>query len=733
MRRYIFSLPVYTIAGLCVIFHARAQQENLALNRPVVASSMEGAGLEAGKVNDGLIESRWGSHFEDNEWIYIELNAVYAVHRVVLNWETAYGKSYNIDVSFNGIDWETVFEERSGDGSIDVISFEAPADAQYVRMTGLERGTVFGFSLWEFEIYGFDLTDRYVETGGTDTGNNCLDENAPCATITRAIEASRPGNTINIGAGSYTESISVNRSVNLHGAGESSTFLQAHAQPAMADSRIVTIPPNVLVNIRNLTIRHGHVTGGGSSGRGGGIRITDGYLILDHVTLHRNEATYGGGIHNSGGELVLRNVTFSENTANNQGQGGGMYNFNSSPDMKDVIFKGNTANSNGGGMSNSGNSAPTLSNVSFINNTANNAGGGIRNTEGSAPRLTNVKFNGNKARIGGGLYNNNSAPVLSGVEFIGNQADTLGGGLANVNNSLPVLTHVVFSNNSAVHYGGAVSNISSSPAFISIIFNGNSAEYGGAINNSASSPDFLNVTVSHNAAGTHGGGIYNTSNSLAILRNSIIWNNTAGDAGHEIFNDGTSSTALHFSIYKDEVADIEGGDFHADTNSSTADPLFVDGSNGDFHLEDGSPAINAGDPGTDTSGFSTTGGAPVDIEGNVRVQDDRIDLGVYESVIVTGLPDEVTGTEKAGQFIETYPNPFNSVTNIRFRISDSGYVTLSVYDLLGNEVATLVAERRNKGDHAVAFDASGIPGGIYFCKLLVESRPIQLKRMIFAP
>ena len=70
---------------------------------------------------------------------------------------------------------------------------------------------------------------------------------------------------------------------------------------------------------------------------------------------------------------------------------------------------------------------------------------------------------------------------------------------------------------------------------------------------------------------------------------------------------------------------------------------------------------------------------------------------------------------------QNYPNPFNPITNIKFRIANLpdgkagfGLVTLKVYDVLGNEVATLINEEKQPGEYEVEFDASVLASGIYF-------------------
>ncbi len=66
---------------------------------------------------------------------------------------------------------------------------------------------------------------------------------------------------------------------------------------------------------------------------------------------------------------------------------------------------------------------------------------------------------------------------------------------------------------------------------------------------------------------------------------------------------------------------------------------------------------------------------------------------------------------------QNYPNPFNPVTNLEFGISDLGFTSLKVYDMLGKEVSTLVNEKLNPGTYKVEFDGSSLPGGVYFYRL----------------
>jgi N-acetylneuraminic acid mutarotase len=95
------------------------------------------------------------------------------------------------------------------------------------------------------------------------------------------------------------------------------------------------------------------------------------------------------------------------------------------------------------------------------------------------------------------------------------------------------------------------------------------------------------------------------------------------------------------------------------------------------------------------------------------------------------LPGVQTSFEFPRNFMleQNYPNPFNPTTVIRYQLPASVSVTLTVYDLLGREVTTLVNERMNGGIHEVTFDGSGLSSGVYFYRLSAGDF-LQTKRLM---
>ena len=88
-----------------------------------------------------------------------------------------------------------------------------------------------------------------------------------------------------------------------------------------------------------------------------------------------------------------------------------------------------------------------------------------------------------------------------------------------------------------------------------------------------------------------------------------------------------------------------------------------------------------------------------------------------------------TGRPKLFHLSQNYPNPFNPVTSFQFTIDKCQLTILKVYDLLGQEVATLVNEVKQPGDYSVRFDASTLASGIYFYRLMAGGY-VAVKKLV---
>jgi len=95
---------------------------------------------------------------------------------------------------------------------------------------------------------------------------------------------------------------------------------------------------------------------------------------------------------------------------------------------------------------------------------------------------------------------------------------------------------------------------------------------------------------------------------------------------------------------------------------------------------------------------------------------------------VVSVPTEVS-TPGSFALENNYPNPFNPISNIQFRIAQWGMVELAVFDMLGRQVATLVNEPKSPGVYIVQWDASGVGSGVYFYRLRTGS-VMQTRKMV---
>ena len=109
--------------------------------------------MTAANAFDGDEGTRWSSNFADDAWISVDLGKTYAIDKVVLNWEGAYGESYKIQTSTDGKNWTTAKDVTGKNGGIDTITFNT-VNARYVKMQGVKRGLPYGYSLWEMQVYG---------------------------------------------------------------------------------------------------------------------------------------------------------------------------------------------------------------------------------------------------------------------------------------------------------------------------------------------------------------------------------------------------------------------------------------------------------------------------------------------------------------------------------------------------------------------------------------------------
>jgi hypothetical protein len=136
---------------------------NLALLKPVLVSSTENGTTPGSGAVDGNFGTRWSSAFSDPQWIQVDLGEAYAINQVKITWEPAYAKDYLIQLSDNGTDWSTVKTITGNTGLLNNHA-DVSGEGRYVRIYGTTRGTPYGYSIYELEVYG-------IATSGAPTVN----------------------------------------------------------------------------------------------------------------------------------------------------------------------------------------------------------------------------------------------------------------------------------------------------------------------------------------------------------------------------------------------------------------------------------------------------------------------------------------------------------------------------------------------------------------------------------
>ena len=159
---------------------------NLALHCPATATSRENDGMDARYATDGNMETRWGSiwgdaypqEVKDDQSITVDLEAEYSINRVRMYWQDARAAEYKLQVSVDGEIWQTV-RTVTDSPKEETISFEE-TPACYVRMQGVRRNMDYGYSLYEFEVYG---TKRIGTKPSAIASPTALSEHADVYTI----------------------------------------------------------------------------------------------------------------------------------------------------------------------------------------------------------------------------------------------------------------------------------------------------------------------------------------------------------------------------------------------------------------------------------------------------------------------------------------------------------------------------------------------------------------------
>lgn len=181
--------------------------DNLSIGSTATASTEK---EPAAKAIDGDGTTRWQAELNDDEWLQVDLGRVNTVNTVKINWEAAYAEKYEIQVSKDGERWTTVAKEN---GLVGEITSSFPAtQARYVRMQGVKRGTAYGYSIYEMEVYGALQAEAPVITpvSGTYSG----EQKVTMSTSVKGAEVkyTLDGTTPTEDSKTYTAPITINKS-----------------------------------------------------------------------------------------------------------------------------------------------------------------------------------------------------------------------------------------------------------------------------------------------------------------------------------------------------------------------------------------------------------------------------------------------------------------------------------------------------------------------------------------
>ena len=145
----VLSMAAYAIIAPSA---AHAADSLLSQGKATTASSTENAGTPASGATDGDTGTRWSSAFSDPQWLQVDLGASASVDKVVLQWEAAYATAFQIQTSDDGTTWTSIYSTTTGTGGTQTLNITG--SGRYVRLYGTARATQYGYSLWEFQVFG---------------------------------------------------------------------------------------------------------------------------------------------------------------------------------------------------------------------------------------------------------------------------------------------------------------------------------------------------------------------------------------------------------------------------------------------------------------------------------------------------------------------------------------------------------------------------------------------------
>ena len=488
----------------------------------------------------------------------------------------------------------------------------------------------------------------------------------PLETIQNAVSLSSDGDTIVIYQGSYNEYISIGDKQLTIG----SLFMFEPDQNELIDLTIVDGDSSQQI-----------------------FSISGSQIEIIGLTLQNGYSDNWGGAISCGSysDLTIKNSIIKNSHAGSSG--GGINSNRSNLFLDSVIFTGNS--SPGAGSINAGTTDESIiveiniNNCTFSDNYSEGTTAGAQLGWGpSEVFISNSTFE-----------NNNSykcAPFRIYTDFEidscvinNNYSESYSGGGAIFGPSTGFIKNSIFSNNSVDE---------SNP-------NGNT---GGLLIGDSVNVDIINCTFVNNTS-IETGGLKTSGSSNTNIINSIFSGNTPDEIGVYYWNESCPAIEIDFSLIRGGIEsvyfDTSTCNINWGENNIDADPLFCDPDSGDFSLAEGSPCIGTGQDGVNIGA-----------------------LGIGCEALSSDETPSLTPIDYV--LHQNYPNPFNPITKIRFDLPEDADIQLSVYDVLGREVAELVNGRVLSGFHEVIWDASDVSSGVYLCQLTTLNSVITNKMVV---
>jgi len=281
-------------------------------------------------------------------------------------------------------------------------------------------------------------------------------------TIQAAINLAQDGDTISIPSGTYTESLAIDNNLTLAGQADLSVTIQA-----APSQRVITVQPG-----HDLTLKDLRLTGGAGVNEGGGVRVENGSLIIDHSTLFNNHANYGGGVYQGGsGGVIVQGLSY---------------------------LYSNHAELNGGGIYANGSLS---SNFSWLESNIAGSYGGAATVWAGSLTVVGGSVSYNQAGQNGGAFNVNNSVFVDRAVFTSNAAGGSGGAILQWNGGDPysvVIQNSTFNLNVAGSNGGALSVAQGAATTISqSLFENNRVETGSAADPKGGAVYFSDAIYGH--------------------------------------------------------------------------------------------------------------------------------------------------------------------------------------------------------------------------------------------